>query len=59
VKVGDLVQPSKDAVTCASQRDVVGCGIVVEFPFPYSHAMVLWDDGEIEDMWHEDLWVIQ
>ena len=56
--VGDLIQPSKSTVMCASQRDVTGCGIVIEFPFPYSYAMVLWDDGVLEKMFHEDIKVI-
>ena len=50
MKVGDLVQMSKESIMCERQDQVVGCGVVLETPWP-SHpvsAYVLWDDGEVE-----------
>jgi hypothetical protein len=70
MKVGDLVQLSKDAIMCVSQDDVEGQGLIVDglstedaVRNGYADAahgvwLVLWDDGAFEPFYFTDLVVI-
>jgi hypothetical protein len=63
MKVGDLVQLSKDAIMCVSQDDVEGQGLIIAAgriePHGKPHVWaVLWDDGAIEPIHFADLVVI-
>ena len=57
MKVGDMVQMSREVIMCESQDDVEGSGVVLELLFDRT-AMVLWEDGKIEEMYEADMVVI-